>query len=111
VLLIPLPDDPSEGFTRGTFAAYLMTAWLIALYVVYFRYRTLSAMYPDCAYRLQTIVPSEWNSGQGIFPKFALTATGRLPATVSFRHWMHTWSRTSYTPSTRGCWTIRSKGR
>jgi hypothetical protein len=48
VLLIPLPDDPSEGFTRGTFAAYLMTAWLIALYVVYFRYRTLSAMYPDC---------------------------------------------------------------
>jgi hypothetical protein len=41
VLLIPLPDDPSEGFTRGTFAAYLMTAWLIALYVVYFRYRTL----------------------------------------------------------------------
>jgi hypothetical protein len=31
VLLIPLPDDPSEGFTRGTFAAYLMTAWLIAL--------------------------------------------------------------------------------
>jgi hypothetical protein len=38
--LIPLPDDPSGLFTRGTFAAYLMTAWLIALYVVYFRYRT-----------------------------------------------------------------------